>query len=124
VREYFFDLISRAWTNVVQALGTTTLSIVVWSFLVPVAVLVVASLVGWVQRKKRGEVSPFKAALSGSIISVAITAGVTLCAWTLIITYFTGRTIFQDHEQLASANADLRNVRDALMAENARLKLI
>ncbi len=106
MRDHFFGLLSRTWASVVQALGTTTLSIIIWSFAVPVVIWVVTVAVDCTQRRRSHEPSPLKGAL-GSRRSAAIAAGVAIVAWIAIISAFGARTVYRDHCDLIDANSKL-----------------
>ncbi len=108
MRAHFLNLLASVWTNVVQAFGTTTLSIIVWSFAVPIVIWIITVAVDTVQRGRRREVSPLKNALVGSLLSAAITGGVTLIVRVGILSVFCVKSIYQDHTNLVSTGKALR----------------
>lgn len=106
----FWHLCARAWSVLLTSLGTTTLSIIVFSIIAPIAVF----FVSFYANRRRGEkpVSPLtKAALKESVMPTLITVGVVLVLLGAIFGVSVVRTIYADHSQLVSE-------RDTFIAAN------
>ena len=102
----FRDLCSRAWHNLLAALSTSTLSIVLFSFVLPVAGFFVALIPDVLQREKTG--ASMAAILKASVISWQTMTGVivTMVTWPCLIGWFVVRTVLTDQLALVGALAE------------------
>jgi hypothetical protein len=92
------NLFSRSWTNLVTALGTTNLSIVVFSVAVPLIVFVVAVGAAW--RSTGYSMSELGKILGEAFWPTAIATIVTAVVWIAMFGWSTVRTVYVDHQTL------------------------
>jgi hypothetical protein len=105
---HFVNLLSRAWADVLQALGTTTLSIVLFSVFVP-AILWLVSVAGkWKSGRQREPPLTLGEAFGESLRSALVTGVVTLIVWAVVICSFVTRRVYSEHFVAMKTISDLR----------------
>ncbi len=122
-------LFSYAWAFLVSALGTTTLSIFLFSFAIPVLIFLATLVINWLQGRKSG--IPMKKIIKGSLLSwqTIIPSAIYLLAWILLLSWALTMTAYKDHKALLSRVHDLKqelkekkiNMRKILQAETKQL---
>jgi hypothetical protein len=103
---HFVNLFFRTWTDLLSALGTTTLAVVLFSVLVPAVIWLGTVIAKW--RSGKDSVPPMTLgnAFRHSAPSAFGTAGITLIVWALVFGCFGVRAVYNDHQVLvAKANA-------------------
>ena len=115
----------------VAALGTTTLSILLFSFVVPVVIFVITVAVDWREQRRAG--ATVNAIIKGSFLSwqTIIPSTVYLVAWASLLGWSLSNTAYKDHvallgrvHTLTNQNKTLQSANDVLKSENQQLKLV
>jgi len=106
-------LLAKAWANLVAGLGTTTLSVVVFTFAIPILIFLAIFL--YHHRRSRNRAGGMKDAIKGTVIPTMIGFAITLAAWVGLFAWSVLTTIYRDHaglveriRQLNRENADLK----------------
>ena len=103
---HFVNLLAQAWTELLRALSTSTLSVVLFSFFVPATIWFATIISKWWSGRNSAPPVTFGSAFGRSAPSAIITAGITVLVWVLIFGCFVVRTVYNDHESLVlRANA-------------------
>lgn len=107
------NLFCHAWATLVAALGTTTLSIVLFSFTIPVLIFFATLAFKWRDQRKTAAV--MKQVIKGSLLSLQtiIPSVIYLVAWVSLITWAIFTTVSKDHRALLARITQLRKERDA-----------
>jgi len=106
----------------VAALGTTTLSILLFSFAIPVVIFGATVAVGWREQRKAGK--SVKEIIKGSILSwqTLVPFAIYLLAWIGLLGWSLTNTVYKDHRDLLTRirilDADDKNLKN----ENQQLK--
>jgi len=123
---HFINLLSRSWANLVAAMGTTTLAVIVgfvgFVFVLALNLLFKLRKDGW---SWSVTVSHFSQNLRDSVVPTVIG---TIILWGILFGAFVVRTVYDDHsglvvanEQLTSTNRELDQTNRKLTDENKRL---
>lgn len=122
-------LFAYVWANLVAALGTTTLSILLFSFAIPIAIFIATAALTWHKERKLGW--SVKGIVKGSLLSwqTGIATAVYLLAWVGLVSWSLLDTTHKDHNALlgrihvlVNDNKSLKSQNDVLKAENDHLK--
>lgn len=95
------SLLGRAWDNLLLALSSSTLSVIVFSLAVPTCTFF-ATLIAKISRARKAG-SSVSEILKGTITPTAITAGITGLCWICLFGWSVAATIYKDHQDLVSA---------------------
>jgi hypothetical protein len=107
---FFSTLFSKIWSNSLQGLSTSTLSIIIFSIVVPFLIwFIITVYKGW------GSVATIKQSFKNSLPTALITISVTIIVWILIIGYYGVKTLKSENKTLTSTIDNLTN-------ENVNLK--
>jgi hypothetical protein len=114
---HMWHLLASIWRSVLAALSSSTLSVVLFSILLPVAIWLVSSVTEWLPQRKTG--LSFMAAIKGALRSLPtlISVGLTVVAWIGLLTWGTVRGVYNDHQNLAGRLRAVVNEKDALKVE-------
>jgi hypothetical protein len=114
VWHHFFNLLASTWSFLVAALGTTTLSIVLFSFALPILVWFATGISEWLQKRHAG--ISFKVAIRVTFLSwpTAIAAGLSVLAWICLLSWSFWKTVYNDHQNLACRLRAVVNEKDKL----------
>ena len=90
-------LFSYAWVNLVSALGTTTLTILLFSFVVPVAIFVIKVAVEWRGQRRAG--ATVKAIIRGSFLSwqTILSSAFYIAVWGALMGWSLSNTVYTEH---------------------------
>ncbi|HEV1995207.1 MAG TPA: hypothetical protein VGR03_12835 [Candidatus Acidoferrum sp.] len=109
---HFVNLLCRSWNALLNSLGTTTLSVVVFSVLVPLITNVVFATVHLFRQRKRSVgVSlgmQVKRALQENWLPTAISAGLLVAVWVILFSARVVSTTYDDHQSLVKGIGDLQ----------------
>ncbi len=96
----FCNLLSRVWSNLVSALGTTTLSILLFSFAIPVLIFIAKLILNYNEHKKEG--IAMIQLIKDSLFSYGTIIPSAIYLLALILLFFWGltSTIYKDHNLL------------------------
>ncbi len=99
---------SSSWANLVTALGTTTLSIFLFSFVVPILIFIARLVINWRQGRKTGVT--MKKIVTRSLRSwqTFIPTGIYLLAWFGLLGWSLSTTAYRDHQALLARIRQLR----------------
>ena len=114
----FWHLCGRAWTNLLAALSTSTLSVVVLSILLPTVTFSSTLLYRWRQSKRSGQQMNLKA----SLIPTSIAAGVALLFWIVLFGWSMTKTVYDEHKLFVTTNNALIQEVDRLGKQNKSLE--
>jgi len=116
------NLYLYTWANLVAALGTTTLSILVFSFAIPLAIFGATVAAGW--REQRGAGKSVKEIIKSSILrwQTLIPSTIYLVAWAGLLGWSLTNTVYKDHEALLARIRNLDAENKGLNNENEQLK--
>jgi len=115
----FFHLLRYAWENLVVALGTTTLSIILFSFVIPVLIFVGKFGINSKDRRKTG--ATMRQLVKGSLLSwqTIVPSLIYVVAWASLLLWSISTTAYRDHQallgriqQVRSENREIRQDRD------------
>jgi hypothetical protein len=109
-RHHFANLVARSWANLMAALSSSALAVVVFSFVIPVlvfiALLIYRSLQAGKARRSAIDV------LRSTVTPTVITAGITMFVWLCLFSWSMAATVYRDHEdlvdELKKRNLDLK----------------
>jgi hypothetical protein len=104
-KSHFISLCHRAWANLLAALSSSTLSIVVFSIVLPVAIFLLLMCNQWVTSPKQNRtiVGLFKTKATPAFI---ITIATTTLVWVCLFAWSVANTIYTDHENLVREVAE------------------
>jgi hypothetical protein len=94
--KFYIDLFAQTWAAVLSALGTTNLAVIIFTILVPT--IIWTCVIGY---KWRYNMSPLKLVLKNSMPTAAITVGITIIVWAVIVGGFIIITNYNKHEGIA-----------------------
>lgn len=116
------NLCLSTWANLVAALGTTTLSILLFSFAIPLAIFGAMVVAGWREQRQAGK--SVKQIIKGSILSwqTLIPSIIYLVAWMGLLGSSLGNTVYKDHEALLTRVRNLAAENKSLKNENELLR--
>ncbi len=106
-----------SWSNLVTRLGTTTLSVSVFSFLVPLLIFVALTAVHWREERRKG-VSVRKI-VTGALLSWAtiIPSVIYIVTWSALLASSLGKTASTDHNNLLARIRQLNREKKEVAAE-------
>lgn len=113
VSEHAWSFVRTAWEMLRSALSTSNLSLLVFSFCVPLGVFMVVVVVKW---RETWSLSGLVSALKASSRPVAIGAGVTGLAWVCLFSWATYTSVYNDHHNLVGRLRAVVNETNALRA--------
>jgi hypothetical protein len=116
-QRHLSNLLSRSWTNLLAALSSSTLVVIVFSFMLPVLIfiaVIVYNIVDARAKKRPVTSADFKAA----VIPTLIGGGITLISWFFLLSCSVAATIYRDHQEFVSVNGALAGEKDRLLREN------
>lgn len=119
---HLFNLLGSAWQNLLSALSTSTLTVVVFSVAIPATVFITVSAYRLYRVIREG--GDVLSALKPTIVPTAIAAGVTVVGWTGLFGWSVAETIYKDHGAFVQRTADLENANTKLLKENSALRSI
>ena len=95
------NLFRHAWANLLVALSSSTLSVVIFSVVVPIVLFVFLMGYQWLRTPKdrRRVLAVLRAGTTTAVISTVI---VTVVVWSALFGWSVANTIYTDHENLAS----------------------
>lgn len=94
---HFVNLLSRSWTDLLRALGTTTLAVVLFSILVPGVLWFSSVLRKWRATRRRTPPTKLREAFSESVRSALMTVGITVGVWIVVFGCVVVRRTYNDH---------------------------
>jgi hypothetical protein len=94
------NLLSRVWSNLVSSLGSTTLSIVLFSITIPIIIFIISFFFNYYEHKKEGVeiIQLIKESLFAW--KFIITSAIYILAWIALFGWFFTITIYNDHKSL------------------------
>lgn len=107
---HFVNLLSRSWTGVLQALGTTTLAVVLFSILIPGVIWFASVLKMWRAGRHKEPPMRFQEAFGESVRSAYITAAITIIVWVIVFSCLVGRKIYSDHVWAVARIEQFQNI--------------
>jgi hypothetical protein len=99
---HFVNLLSQTWSDLVLALGTTTLAIVLFSVCVPVVIWFATVISRWWLGRRSLPPMTFGSAFRESALSAVFTGSITMAVWLVIFGCFAIRTVYRDHQGLVN----------------------
>jgi len=94
------NLLSRVWNNLISALGTTTLSICLFSFIIPILIFIITLVFNYREHRKEGiEIAQL---IKNSLLSwqTIIPSLIYIIAWISLFVWGLTSTIYNDHKSL------------------------
>lgn len=94
------NLLSRVWNNLISALGTTTLSICLFSFIIPIFIFIITLVFNYREHRKEGiEIAQL---IKNSLLSwqTIIPSLIYIIAWISLFVWGLTSTIYNDHKSL------------------------
>ena len=113
-------LLSYSWANLVAALGTTTLSILLFSFAIPLAIFAATVVIDWRKQRLAGVLGIDIVKASFLSRQTIISSAIYLVAWLGLLTWATFSTAHNDHVALLSRIRNLVNENKSLRSENSK----
>jgi hypothetical protein len=113
---HFLNLLFLAWSNLLASLGTTTLSIVLFTLAVPVITFCLRIL--YLYRSSPRET--LKAYLNDALIPTAIGLAVPIVLLLVLFGWNTANAVYNDHQDLVSKNQLLLKTNAALVDPKSR----
>jgi hypothetical protein len=111
----FINLLSHSWYNLVADLGTTTLSIIVFSIALPVLVFAIQVFGKW--RSVGYAMSELGKIIAGAVWPTIIALTVTLSVWFALYLRSIVKTVYGDRVALLGQTAKLEKEKENLASE-------
>jgi hypothetical protein len=111
---HFVNLLSKSWSRVLGALGTTTLSIVLFSLGAPIVVFIITMLVVW--RTEGGVVDHLKKSAIPTLIALLV----PFVLISFVFLWNTVRAVYDDHQDLVAQARSLSTKNDDLVDPTTR----
>jgi len=94
------NLLSHVWSNLVSALGITTLSICLFSFIIPIFIFIIALVFNYREHRKEG--IKIAQLIKDSLLSwkTIIPSFIYIIAWISLFVWGLTSTIYNDHKSL------------------------
>lgn len=111
-----------SWVNLVARLGTTTLSIFIFSFCVPVLIFALDIIMHWREERRRGK--SVKLVLKGALLSwgTIVPTVVYVVVWCSLIAWSLASTASADHNQLLARIRQLKS-EEQTIADDAKKRI-
>lgn len=108
-----FNLFSFAWAKLVSVLGTTTFSLILYSFVIPILIFVAKLVINWRQGRKHGVT--MKQVIRRSLLSwqTVVPSAIYLLVLCGLVVGSIINTTYNDHKSLLKRIAELRKDRDS-----------
>jgi hypothetical protein len=100
------SLFRHSWANLLAALSSSTLSIVVFTVIAPVLIFILAVFYQWIRlpKDRRNVVAVLRAEASPAVILAVVT---TVVVWAVLFGWSMANTVYTDHQYLVSENGQL-----------------